>query len=95
MNRREILKQAAVACIVGMASEPTQAEVKTGAPPKTIASDLLRLANKIQESQMTKTDRDNLSEQIESLSSFVQTKYNTGALCTTDADCTKKFGGKI
>lgn len=62
----------------------------SGATPKTIAGDLLKLANKIQASQMTRQDRDSISEALASIAGQVQDRYNVGALC--DTDCEKKFG---
>ena len=68
---------------------------KSNASAKTVAGSLLRLANTIQSAQMAKSDRDKYSEILAGLSAEIQRAYNTGALCDTDADCVKKFGGQI
>lgn len=88
--RRNFLKS-----IIGVAIIPvigqSQTKPRTNPSAKTIAEDLLKLSNKIQASQMSKTDRDRISEVIESLSAKIQKDYNTGALCATDSECSKKF----
>lgn len=97
MNRRDLLKQSAVAFTVAIATEITteaQTKTKTNPSPKQIASDLLKLANKIQSSQMSKPDRDKYSELIEEISAKIVKDYNTGSLCSTDEECFKKFGNQ-
>lgn len=88
MNRRAFVKGV-------LLSSATPSLGKTNASAKTVAGSLLRLANTIQEAQMAKSDRDKYSEILAGLSAEIQRAYNTGALCNTDADCVKKFGGQI
>lgn len=82
-----------VALLVTVLSATVYTQAKRASvSPKAVASSLLRLANTIESSQMKAEDRERYAQQLEALSAEIVRQYNTGALCSTDSDCVKKFG---
>lgn len=95
MKRNTITITLLIACLLLFAfglsakAQKTEPKAKTPTAPLQLAKDMLRMANRIEASQMREADRNKLADEIEAMAAYIQKEYNTGVLCHTDAECQK------